>query len=300
MSSKQAIQSLLQDFTTETTLYSAAKIPDFREHLRKGTSVYITFLSGYDFNDIVTVAKRLRNEGFIPIPHFAARNIPNKKTFEEYISLVVNEAGVNKVLCIAGAVDKPVGDFTDSIQLLETGLFDRYGIREIAVAGHPEGSPDMSNQSIMAALRWKNNFKEKTDANIHLITQFVFEAKPIIDWDKLLQLEGNLLPIHIGLPGPATLKTLLIQAKTCGIGASIKFLNKQAKNITKLMMVNAPDKLIRDLAEYRATDGNCGITGVHIYPLGGIQRSAKWSYAVCDGQFTLNDKGGFKIDMDID
>ena len=299
MATKQNIQDFLGGFTTETTPGSAAKIPDFREHLEPGTLVYITFLPGSDFDDTVSVAKRLREEGFEPIPHFAARSIPNRQALEANIDKVTSEAGVSRVLCIAGGVDNPVGDYTDSTQLLDTGLFDQYGINHIAVAGHPEGSPDMSDESIMAALRWKNQFQEKTDANMHLVTQFAFEAEPIIAWDKMLRADGNALPIHIGIPGLATLKTLLMHAKACGIGASMKFLTKQARNVTKLLVVNTPDKLVTDLADYQTNDPECGITGVHMYPLGGLRRSAKWSYAVTRGEFTLNDKGGFKVDIDI-
>jgi methylenetetrahydrofolate reductase (NADPH) len=299
MSTEQNIQNLLTGFTAETTPGSAAKIPDFREHLRPGTVVYITFLPGSDFNDTVAVATRLRNEGFIPVPHFAARSIKDEKTLNENLDRVVGEAGVDWALCIAGAVDKPVGEFTDSMQILKTGLFDKHGIKRIAVAGHPEGSPDMTDDAIYAALKWKNNFKDKTDAELYLVTQFSFEAAPIIAWEKMLRREGNTLPVHIGIPGLATLKTLLMHAKACGIGNSMKFLTKQARNVSKLLVVNTPDKLVRDLADYQHNNRNSAITGVHMYPLGGLRKSAEWSYAVSDGKFTLNNDGGFKVDADL-
>ncbi|MEM7209931.1 MAG: methylenetetrahydrofolate reductase [Pseudomonadota bacterium] len=298
---KKFIVDFLTGFTAETTPGSAAKIPDFREHLREGTIVYITFLPGSNFDDTIAVARRLKDEGFKPVPHFAARSIPNQQFFENNLKTLVEEVGIDQVLCIAGAVEKPVGDFTDSTQLLDTGLFDKYGIKKIGLAGHPEGSPDMSDEAIMSALQWKNSFAKKTDAELYLVTQFCFEAEPIIAWDKMLQSEGNKLPIHIGIPGLATLKSLLAHAKACGIGNSMKVLTKQAKNITKLLVVQEPDKLVADLAEYKAMDPECGIAGVHMYPLGGLRRSAQWSYAVTDGMFTMKDSGkGFKIEVDID
>ena len=107
-----------------------------------------------------------------------------------------------------------------------------HGIRKIALAGHPEGSPDMSDEAIRSALKWKNEFSNKTDAEMYLVTQFAFESEPVIAWDQMLQKEGNRLPIHIGIPGLATLKTLLMHAKACGIGASMKFLTRQARNVT--------------------------------------------------------------------
>lgn len=293
--SAEQIQKFLTGFTTETTPGSAAKISDFGEHLRPGTVVYITFLPGSDFKDTVDVAVRLRKEGFIPVPHFAARSIANERVLEENIKRVVGEAGVDWALAIAGAVDKPVGDYTDSMQLLQTGLFEKHGINKIAVAGHPEGSPDMPTKAIMDAMLWKNNYAKETGTHMYMVTQFVFEAEPIIEWDKRLRQEGNELDIHIGVPGLATLKTLLMHAKACGIGASMKVLTKQAKNLSKLLVVNAPDKLVRDLAQYQASDSDCGIAGVHMYPLGGLSKTAKWSYAVVDGHIDVKSDKGFDI-----
>ncbi|MCY4149515.1 MAG: methylenetetrahydrofolate reductase [Gammaproteobacteria bacterium] len=297
-SHEQSVQGLVAGFSTEVTPGSAAKIGSFRDHLREGTTVYITFLPGSDFADTVRVAKRLREEGFEPVPHFAARSIADKTALNDHLSRVVGEAGVDHVLCIAGAVDSPVGDFTDSMQILDTGLFDQHGIRQIAVAGHPEGSPDMSDEAIMAALDWKNAYSQKTDAKMYLVTQFVFESGPITRWDQRLQQEGNTLPIRIGIPGLATIKTLLMHAKACGIGPSMKYLTRQAKNITRLMTINTPDVLIRELAIHSESNPDSGIVGIHMYPLGGLRRSAIWSYAVADGLFELNSKGGLDVGAD--
>lgn len=298
MATPEHIQQFLTGFTAETTPRSAEKIANFNDHLRAETPVYITFLPNTDFNDTVAVAKRLRSEGFTPVPHFAARSIPNLAALEDYIKRVVGEADVNWVLCIAGAVDKPVGEFSDTTQLLQTGLFEKHGINKIAVAGHPEGSPDMSDRAIHEALMWKNQYSRESGTDMYLVTQFAFESAPLIAWDKKLRAIGNTLPIHIGIPGLATLKSLLMHAKACGVGASMRVLTRQARNVTKLLVVNTPDKLVRELADYQATESECGITGVHMYPLGGLRRSAEWSYAVTDGEFTLN-RDGFTIDKEI-
>lgn len=299
MATPAQIQSFLSGFTAETTPKSAEKIADFNEHLSTDTPVYITFLPGSDFNDTVAVAKRLRQEGFTPIPHFAARSINNEAMLEDCIKKVVGEADVDQVLCIGGAVDKPVGDYSDTTQLLRTGLFEKHGIHRIGVAGHPEGSPDMPDSAIHDALMWKNQYAKDTGSTLYLVTQFTFEAAPIIAWDKALQQAGNELPIHIGVPGLATLKSLLMHAKACGVGASMRVLTRQARNVTKLLVVNTPDRIVHDLADYQHNDPDCGITGVHMYPLGGLRRTAEWSYAVAAGDITLDNKGGFSVNRDI-
>ena len=297
---KRQIIDFVTDFTIETTPGSALKIPDYREHLRPGTKVAVTFLPGSDFADTITTAARLKAEGFDPLPHFAARSIPSEALLETWLKQLQDQVGITEVVALGGAVDKPLGPFDSSMALLETGLFDKYAIRKIGVAGHPEGSPDISDQAIEEALAWKNAFAERSGAEIYIATQFCFEAAPIIAWDRAIQSQGNKLPIHIGVPGLATIKTLLNHARACGVGPSMRFLTRQARNITKLMTVSAPDKLVLELARYRAEDPGCGIARVHVYPLGGLRRSAAWTYAVADGDFSLKpgDKG-FTIDRDI-
>ena len=297
---KQQVMDLVDGFSIETTPGSAAKILDYREHLRPGTTVAVTFLPGSDFADTVATAKRLKAEGFDPAPHVAARSISGKRDLEEYLKRLQGEAGVTQAVALAGAVDQPLGDFENSMQLLETGLFDKYGITRIGVAGHPEGNLDISDEDLKAALDWKNAFAARSDAQVYIATQFCFQAAPIIAWDQAIRAEGNVLPIHIGMPGLATLKTLINHSKACGIGPSMRFLTRQARNVAKLMTVSTPDRLLLDLAHYQASDPDCGIRKIHVYPLGGLKKSAQWTYAVADGDFAVRPDGkGFTVHRQI-
>ena len=293
---KARIVELIRGFTTETTPGAAAKIPDYRKHLAPGSTVYVTFLPGADFADTVSVSIRLRGEGFEPVPHLAARSLPGKRHLDEQLARLVGDAGVNHVLAIGGATAQPVGPFSDSMQVLETGLLDRHGIRRIGVAGHPEGSPDIPDDAAAAAIAWKNAFAERTGADLYIITQFCFEAEPIIAWDRRLQADGNRLPIRIGIPGLATIKSLLAHAKACGVGPSMAFLTRQARNIGRILTISTPDRLVTALARYQATDPRSGLEGVHVYPLGGLGKTAAWCRAVTEGRFTMNARGdGFAI-----
>jgi methylenetetrahydrofolate reductase (NADPH) len=230
------------------------------------------------------------------VPHLAARSIASAAVFEQHVKRITQEAGVKQVLLIGGSITTPVGEIADTMQLLETGILDRHGIRKIGVAGHPEGCPDIPDQAIRAALVWKNAFAQRTGAELYLVTQFCFEAEPIIRWDQAIQAQGNRLPIHIGIPGLATIKTLLAHARACGIGPSMRFLTRQAMNVAKLLTVSEPDRLVTALAEYHATHPGCGIERAHVYPLGGLKKSADWSYAVADGRFRMNAAGdGFVV-----
>lgn len=294
----QNILKFLENTSVEVTPGGAKKIEDFRAILRPGTTVFVTFLPGSDFADTLATVKRLFAEGMKPVPHFAARSIPSKKFFEENLKILQAEAKVDEALLIGGGVNNPVGEFSDSMQVLRTDLFQKYGITKLGVAGHPEGSPDIPPADVTKALLEKNKYAKEHGIDMYITTQFCFEAEPIIEWDKRIQAEGNTLPIHIGLPGLATIKTLLAHATACGIGPSMRVITRQAANIAKLMTTRMPDKITRDLANYQANDPKCGITQVHLYPLGGMAKSAKWLYAVMDGKFTLNDEG-FDLTIEI-
>ena len=296
---KGRIAGLMAGFSVETTPGAAAKIGNYREHLFPGTTVYITFLPGSDLAETIALARRLRAEGFNPVPHLAARSLPDRATLEDSLIQLTGEAGVRQVLLIGGALAQPVGAFSDTMQVLDTGLFDTHGIKKIGVAGHPEGSPDISETGIRQALQWKNRFAERTDAELYIVTQFCFEAAPIIDWERRIRAEGNRLPIHIGVPGLATIRTLMGHAKACGVGPSMRFLIKQAGNVTKLLATSAPDRLVSDLAAHIAAEPECAIAGLHIYPLGGLRKSARWCYGVLDGKHRLRSDGGFEVDVDL-
>jgi len=298
---RASIAALMGGFSVETTPGAADKIPDYRAHLEPGTRVFITFLAGSDFAETVRTAVRLAREGMQPVPHLAARSIPGRRVLEEALRRLADEAGVHEVLVIAGAVDTPVGEFSESMQLLETGLLDRFGIRRIGVAGHPEGSPDITDDAIARALELKNAFALRSDADVYVVTQFCFEAAPVIAWEQRLRAESIRLPLHVGLPGLATVKSLIAHARACGVGPSMSFVTRQARQVARLFSVSAPDKLVCALAEYRASEPDCAITSTHVYPLGGLKKSARWSYAVANGQLTLNDRrDGFEVDVELD
>lgn len=293
------ITDFLSDYTIEITPGAAAKVERFDALLPAGKRVMITFLPGTDVTATRAVAVRLAEEGFVPVPHFAARSFESHAQFADSVKFLSSEAGVREAVVLAGAVPKPLGPFDSSIALLETGAFEENGYTRIGLAGHPEGSPDISTDDLAHALRVKNEWATaRPDLSVHLVTQFCFEAEPVLAWERAIRSAGNRLPIWIGLPGPAQIKTLIRHAQECGVGNSIRFLLRQSKNIARLVTVNAPDKLLLDLVRGVEADADCLIRGVHCYPLGGLRKSALWAEAVVAGKFELDAKGtGLKVDV---
>ncbi len=273
------LTDFLSGYSIEVMPRTAEKITDFRPLLPAGTRVYIAHIDGTPIEDMVATAARLRAEGFEPMPHFPARIIADRATLADWIARYRAEADVKQGLILAGGVAQPVGDYHSSMQLLESGLFD--GFDRLHIAGHPEGNrdidPDGGDAMVMEALRWKQAFAERTDAQMAIATQFCFEAAPVIAWADRLAAEGIRLPIHIGVAGPAKLQTLLKFAIACGVGPSLRVLQRRARDVTKLLLPFEPTEILSDLAAHKARHPDFGIESVHIFPLGGIAASATWA-----------------------
>jgi methylenetetrahydrofolate reductase (NADPH) len=130
---------------------------------------------------------------------------------------------------------------------------------------------------------------------LYIETQFCFEAPIVLDWEKRVRAAGNELPIRIGIPGPATIKTLFRFAQISGIGPSMRFISKQARNVAKLMTVQSPHMLLSDLAYGMASDPDCLIEHFHFYPFGGFGKTAAYANAIAAGDIQLLPKGGFDV-----
>ncbi len=259
---------------------TAAKVDSFKALLPAGTRVYIAHIDGTPIEEMVATAARIAGEGFTVMPHFPARSIESRAQLSDWIARYQGEAGVTEALVLAGGIGSPRGAFHSSMQLLETGEFDRAGFTRLHVAGHPEGNrdidPDGGDAVVRDALRWKQDFANRSNARMALVTQFVFDAEPVIGWARTIREAGIDLPVHVGLAGPAKLQTLIKYAMACGVGPSLKVLQKRAMDVSKLLVPYAPDEIAAELERARLAEPELGLEQAHLFPLGGIAASAEW------------------------
>ncbi|MGV3549496.1 methylenetetrahydrofolate reductase [Rhizobium sp.] len=274
------VSSMIDGWSIEVMPRTAAKIEDFRAILPEGTRVYVAHIEGTPIEDMIGTAKRLHEEGFDVMPHLPARGISGKAELEDWLKRYQNEAGVKQALLLGGGYASPVGAFTSSIDMIETGLFDQMGFERLHIAGHPEGNKDIdrdgSSKLVDEALMWKQDFASRTDAHVAIATQFAFDAKSVTEWAERIQAMGVTIPIHVGVAGPTKLQTLIKFAIACGVGPSLKVLQKRAMDLSKLLVPYEPTEVIAGLAAYKAENPNSLIEQIHVFPLGGINPSAEW------------------------
>ena len=275
------VETFLKGFSIEVMPRTVEKIADLRDLLPRGTRVYVAHIEGTTIQEMVATAKRVAAEGFDVMPHFPARIIKDETTLRNWIAMYQGEAGIDQALLLAGGVTKPHGEYKSSMQLLESNAFGDTGFKRLHVAGHPEGNKDIDPDGAVtntdAALRWKQAFSETSDAEMAIATQFCFEPQPVISWANKLAANGITLPIHIGVAGPAKLQTLIKFSIACGVGASLRVLQRRAKDLTKLLLPFTPDGFLAELAAHKTKNPQFSVSHVHFFPLGGIKTNAKWT-----------------------
>ena len=221
-------------------------------NLPKVKNVYITLLPGEDFRQVVNKAKELTNLGFNPVPHFPARSIKNLNNLKDYVKRCKDD-GVKQTLVIGGGA-QPIGDFYCSLQLLKTGLFEGF---RIGIAGHPDGSPDISDSDLEKAMRDKKPYAD------YIITQWLMEPEPIIKF-----VSKQTIPVHVGITGPMKISSLLKFANTVGAKNSINFIKSNLGKTFDLLRPKDPNDLIEKV---KSVTNN-----FHIYTFGGLKETSTW------------------------
>jgi methylenetetrahydrofolate reductase (NADPH) len=261
-------------FSIEMTARDVDALKHVAPSLPPGTPVSLTFLPGETPDARIAAAVAIRELGFEPMPHFSARRLESHAAFDTYLDAVVARARVRRCFIIAGDRDTPAGPFADSAALIATGRFEQAGIKAIGIAGHPDGHPNMSPEQCWAVLEAKAAGIEGRGMAPLIVTQFGFDAGSLLAWLKELRRREIGIPVRIGVPGPAGIKTLLRFAARCGVQASASVMAKYGLSITQLMGHAGPDKMVDALRERISSEH--GRVRLHFYPFGGLERTAGW------------------------
>ena len=289
-----AIVDFVRGFSLEATRPSAEDIAVLAAVARPGTRVYVSAVPTRPAQDAIEAVASLRAAGFEPVPHLAVRNFATARELDDFLARV-GEAGVRRVLVIAGDRDQPSGDFRSSIEVIDGGALQRHGIVEIGIAGYPDGHPRISEQDLERSLAEKIHVAETTGMAVHIVTQFCFDAPTILKWIGRLRDFGVEHPVRVGLPGPTNLATLLRYARRCGVRASAQGLARQAGLVRQLFAMSTPDVLVRAIAEARAHK-HLGEIAPHFFSFGGLAQAARWAAAVAEHRIALEPSAGFRVE----
>ncbi len=292
----ESIAGLALRASIETSTRNLVEIEGYASLLPAATDVYVSCLPDTPYQHILSIAKCLRQVGMNPVPHIAARRLVNAAAAKEFLARLRDEAGVTRVLVIAGDSQAAVGPYMSSLAVFETGLLQEHGIRSVGVAGYPAGHGKIDAQVLMDALDGKIEYARSHGIEPFVVSQFCFDGSVVLDWLAKLRARGVTLPVRVGVAGPATVRTLINYGMRCGIGDSLRALGSQPESMTRLLLRHGPETVVRTIAQSAA---GLGIAGLHVFPFGGFAASARWIKQVAAGRFRLTGSDrGFTLDSD--
>ncbi|PPV04980.1 methylenetetrahydrofolate reductase [Xanthomonas bromi] len=266
--------SITDAYSLEVSVKDSGALTKAAPRIMPGSAMFIPYLPGQDDAARLAAAQRARRLGFDPIPHLSARRIGSLKELQAFVERAVDDAGVTRCLVIAGDPSTPMGPFPDSVSLIDTGVFERSGIRTIGVAGHPEGHPIMRTAEQWDVLERKCRRIEERGMAPLIVTQFGFDADKVVTWVEALRAHGIAHPVRVGVPGPASVAVLARYAASCGVGACASVLSTYGISIGTLFGNAGPDRFVDRLAS-QLTEAH-GDIRLHVFPFGGIAQSVEW------------------------
>jgi methylenetetrahydrofolate reductase (NADPH) len=278
ITASHSIGEMLRGYSIEANPTQSKVVDAARDRLEPGTEVFLPWIPGADPMDAVMPAAKLQRAGIIPVPHVGARHVGSASQLEQFAARLAGEAGVDRILVIGGDRAKPAGPYGSSLEVMQTGTFQKAGILRMAIGGFPEGNPHISNPVLKEALSAKVNFARSSGLQLSIVTQFSFEAEPVVAWLRDIRARGIDVPVRVGLAGPAGIVTLMRYAVRCGIGNSLHVLTENP-SFAKLLIEKGPEPIIREIeagADARTASSALGIAGLHFYVFGGFNKTVDW------------------------
>lgn len=241
-----------------------------------GTCVYIPSLPGLPLARTLEAIAALRAAGLDPVPHVSARRILDRDEFRAFLTKASAAHGVHRVLLLGGDEPRPKGPFRDSLQILEEGLLVQCGIREIGIAGYPEGHPRIAREALQAAMQRKLELARDQSMGVYALTQFSFSPARVVEYCAVLARRHPELPVYVGIAGPTDPVALARYAQRCGVSVSLRALRTLGTGIAQLVANTDPRDQVAAVARYNRGREPSNVVGVHLYSFGGAVRTAAW------------------------
>ena len=267
---------IIDNYSIEMTAKDMESLREARNAIPKKTAISVTFLPGEDMAARIAAATLVKSFGFTPVPHISARRLQSHEDLTTFLSRLQLEVGVERAFVVAGDPPKALGPFEDALAVIRTGGLAKIGVRKVGISGYPEGHPDIPDEKLWDALRTKHLTLTELGHGVEIMTQFAFDSAPVLRWLERVRQDAKIAAtVRVGLPGPASVKTLLRFAARCGVGATASVMAKYGVSITQLLNTAGPAALIDEFLEHLNPRIH-GDVRFHFYPFGGLKKTVDW------------------------
>jgi methylenetetrahydrofolate reductase (NADPH) len=282
---KGRIVSFMGGASTEITPSEENRLPELKSVLPAGTAVFVAHTPNASFGQVIHAALAVRRAGFLATPHIAVRRVPNSQMLRDALA-ELRAGGVEDILLIAGDAPRPIGDFSGTLDVIESGILEESGITRIGIAGHPEGHSAVASALLWEALEAKQAIAARAGLSMSIVTQFGLNGGAFRLWARELVRRRIHLPVRVGIAGPAPLAKLVHFAVQCGIGASMRALMRNLSAAAQSSdLATSPDQ---HLLALMASPLPAQIAAPHFFAFGGALETARWMRKVATGAFDID------------
>jgi methylenetetrahydrofolate reductase (NADPH) len=275
---KGRIVAFMRGASTEITPSEESRLPELKSLLPGSTGVYVAHTPNASFAQVIHAALAVQRAGFHATPHIAVRRVANSQTLRAALG-ELRSGGVERILLIAGDAPRPVGELSGTLDVLRSDILEESGIRQIGIAGHPEGHNAVPTALLWESLQAKQAFAARSGMGLHIVTQFGFNGSAFRSWQRELAYRQIQMPVRIGIAGPAPLAKLLHFAAQCGIPTALR-------GLVRTLRTASPDQhLLRLLGTLPVP---AQIVAPHFFAFGGALETARWMRSVSAGAFDID------------
>jgi methylenetetrahydrofolate reductase (NADPH) len=271
-----AFADLVANASIEIAPREHTEIAGVAEALPVNSCIYVPAPAKRPLAETLAAVAAIRNAGLDPVPHIAARRFASRTELAEFLAVAVGEHGAHRVMLIAGDEAGPRGPYADALQVLEDGVLRDCGVREVGLAGYPEGHGRIPGPALDRAFSMKLASARSQGLGAYVVTQFSFSTTRITAFCAELARREPELPVYVGMAGPTDPAALMRYAQICGVSASLRAMRNLGAGMVGLATHTDPHEQVLALAHYADARSSCNVVGIHLYSFGGALRTARW------------------------
>lgn len=223
------------------------------------------------------LTEQIRDLGHIAIPHIAARMVESKQHATEIANWLRTEQ-IGRMFLVGGDADPPAGPYTAAVDLLADLLDAGPELHTVGVTSYPDGHVAIPDEALRHALLAKQTLLAEAGVAGYASTQMCFDPKRIVSWLENERANGVELPVHLGMAGVIDRTKLMTMGARLGIGASLSYLKKNRKAITKLVTMTHydPNDLLEPMSPHLR---RLNVADLHCFTFNQVEATEEWRQA---------------------
>ncbi|MCY4128813.1 MAG: methylenetetrahydrofolate reductase [Gammaproteobacteria bacterium] len=270
----RTLQGLVATASLEVLARDIVQRPAILEQVEPDTEVYVPFPPTGSWEETLAASRSLAERGCRPIPHLPARRLKNRDELIQWAKSL-ESAGVRSVMLIAGDVLEEQVYFKDSLELLQTKILVTHGVERVGVAVYPDGHPYIAKKDLNDAFLRKLDVASRDGFMLKAVTQFGFDASPLLAWLTKASDLGLQVPVSVGVAGPTQMKTLIRYAAKCGVRHSVRGLLTKPSALRMLGQWD-PISVLSPVAERLSSGLDVRVENAHVFTFGGVRKVIEW------------------------